>query len=220
MGLAKLIIEVETAQDKFDQSLEVLFNPNKITIQRPVKWGTEAGAGRDVPSSQFGYGEPASLSLELFYDTYEVKKDVQIYTKEIFALTTIRGNLHRPPICKLGWGSFRFHDFQWVLQSLNQSFTLFFEDGTPARATLACNFKQWRSDETEKKLFKKESADVRKTRVVHGGDTLSSIAGAEYNNPSLWRPIAEANHIDNPYRLTPGQVLAIPTLTTRQRQRR
>ena len=222
MELAKLTIRVETEQDKFDKPLKVLFNPNKITIQKAAKWGKASGAGRDVPNSQFAYGEPASLNLELFYDTYAEQQDVQTYTKEIFALTTIEhhGNLHRPPICKLEWGSFRFHDFQWVLQSLNQTFTLFLEDGKPVRATLTCNFKQWRSDEIEEKLLKKESADVPKTRIVQGGDTLSSIAGAEYNNPYMWRPIAEANHIDNPYRLTPGQVLAIPTLTARQNRRR
>jgi nucleoid-associated protein YgaU len=223
MELAKLTIRVETDPGNFDhKALTVLFNPNKIAIQKSAKWGKAAGTGRDVPNAQFAHGEPASLSLELFYDTYESRQDVQAHTREIYALTTIEnhGDLHRPPLCKLEWGLFRFQDFQWVLQSLNQTFTLFLENGTPVRATLGCSFKQWRSDEIEAKLLNKQSADVPKTRIVQRGDTLSQIAGAEYNDPYLWRPIAKANDIDNPYRLVPGQVLAIPTLTTRQRRRR
>jgi len=47
---------------------------------------------------------------------------------------------------------------------------------------------------------------------VRRGDTLNSIAARHYNDPCLWRPIATANGIHNPRRLTPGQVLRIPKL--------
>ena len=106
-----------------------------------------------------------------------------------------------------------------MLQSLNQRFTLFLDDGTPARATLSCTFKQWRSDEVEARLLNKQSPDVAKTRPVRRGDTLSSIAAIEYKDPTQWRPIAEANAIDNPRLLKPGQVLTIPTLVKRRTQR-
>lgn len=218
MELAKLIIRVETGEDEFNKEVKVLFNPNKIGIQKTAKWELVPGAERDVPQSQFTHGEPATLSLELLCDTYEAQTDVRQHTDEIFALTTVEehGELHRPPLCKLEWGKFNFNDFQWVLQSLNQTFTLFLADGTPARATLACTFKQWRSDEVEARLLNRQSADVPKTRTVRRGDTLSSLAGREYKDPTLWRAIAEANNIDNPRQLTPGQVLAIPILRSRQ----
>jgi nucleoid-associated protein YgaU len=47
---------------------------------------------------------------------------------------------------------------------------------------------------------------------VRRGDTLSSIAAEEYNDAMLWRPLAEANRINNPRVLTPGQVLVVPVL--------
>lgn len=218
MTLAKLKIQVEIEENKFSEGFEVLFNPNQISIQKATKWELTPTAERDAPTSQFTYGEPATLSMDLFFDTYEAQRDVRAYTDQIYHLTTVEqhGDLHRPPLCRLAWGDFNFSDFQWVLQSLNQRFTLFLDNGLPVRATLSCTFKQWRSDDVEARLLKKQSPDVTKTRTVHRGDTLSSIAAAEYKDPTQWRPIAEANAIDNPRKLKIGQVLTIPTLTRRR----
>lgn len=44
------------------------------------------------------------------------------------------------------------------------------------------------------------------------GETLTSIAAEEYNNPALWRVIAAANRLDNPRQITPGQRLTVPPL--------
>ncbi len=222
MGLDKLKILVETGPDEFKEEIEVLFNPNQITIQKASKWELAPTAERDVPTSQFTYGEPATLTMDLFFNTYEARTDVREHTNKIYHLTTVEehGDLHRPPLCRLTWGHFNFDDFQWVLQSLNQRFTLFLDNGTPVRATLSCTFKQWRSDEVEAKLLNKQSVDVAKTRTVRRGDTLSSIAAEEYRDPTLWRPIAETNGIDNPRILTPGTPLAIPALRSRGRTRR
>src|SRR5262245_2050106 len=233
MELAMLTILVETAPGKFETEIKALFNPNQITIQKSTKWDVKPKNESDTAKTQFTYGEPATLSMDLFFDTYSDKNNPQVdvrkdkvdgreHTREIFALTTVErvsaqesGELHRPPLCKLVWGKFNISDtFQceWVLQSLNQRFTLFLPDGTPVRATLGCTFRQWRDDETEAKLLNKKSADVVKTRTVRRGDTLSSIAGETYADPTLWRPIAEANRIDSPRALKVGSVLTIPVL--------
>jgi len=222
MALEKLRILVETGPDEFGEEIEVLFNPNQITLQKTARWSLAPTAERDTPTSQFTYGEPAVLTMELFFDTYEAQTDVREHTDRIFHLTTVEhhGDLHRPPLCRLVWGHFNFNDFQWVFQTLNQRFTLFLETGTPVRATLTCTFRQWRSDEMEARLLNRQSVDVAKTRIVRRGETVSSIAAQEYRDPTLWRPIAEANGIDNPRLLRPGQVLAIPALRGRQSGRR
>jgi nucleoid-associated protein YgaU len=216
MELAKLKILPETGGE-----IEALFNPNQITIQKTVNWRPRPTQERDVPESQFTHGQPATLSMDLFFDTYETQEDVRKkHTQKIFALTTVEehGDIHRPPICKLMWGNWEI--FQGILEGLNQRFTLFLADGTPVRATLSCTFKEWRSSEEEAKRQDKKSADVAKTRSIRRGDTLSSIAGEEYNDPTLWRPIAEANGIDNPRVLTPGKPLVIPALRPRGGARR
>lgn len=61
---------------------------------------------------------------------------------------------------------------------------------------------------------KEEPADraVVRTYRVQKGDTLSSIAGQMYRDPSRWQRILEANKetLDGSHRLSVGQVLVIP----------
>ncbi|MBI9044428.1 MAG: LysM peptidoglycan-binding domain-containing protein [Anaerolineaceae bacterium] len=211
MALEKLKILVETDNNVFNKEITALFNPNQISIQKTVNWRTVSGPERDVPGSNFTFGNPAILTLELFLDTYEQASDVRKYSEELVNLTTVEGRVHRPPICKLSWGKAGIF-FKGTLQSLNQRFTLFLADGTPVRATLGCTFKQWRSDKEEIQRQKKQSVDVAKFRTVQRGDTLSGIASKEYHDARLWRAIAKENKINNPRALTPGQVLKIPSL--------
>jgi nucleoid-associated protein YgaU len=152
------------------------------------------------------------------FDTYDTpeqtKTSVRKYTDKIHHLTTVEkhGKKHRPPVLRLHWGGYFF---QGVLERLEQQFTMFMEDGTPVRATCRCTFKEWRTNYDDLNKQKTESADVAKVWIAKRGDSLSSIAFMEYNDPRLWRPIADANNLDDPLSLTPGTQLLIPTLTQR-----
>jgi nucleoid-associated protein YgaU len=215
MALAKLEIRVEGQTDP----IKALFNPNQIIIQKTVNWRTQPRTESDTQETQFTSGNPATLTLDLFFDTYEKRADIEAgsdvtkLTEKVVALTTVEehGDLHRPPICTLSWGQFGSF-FQGVLESLTQRYTLFLSNGTPVRATLSCSFKQWRSKDEEKRLLRLSSVDVAKTRTVRRGDSLASIADEEYLDPTLWRPIAEANGIDDPRSVVPGMGLSIPPL--------
>jgi nucleoid-associated protein YgaU len=211
MDLAKLTIIAETAPDQFTQQIEALFNPSEISIQQSVNWPDQPTAQRDVVNQQHTNADPATLSLDLFFDTYEAGSDVREHTSQVAKLAIIEthGNMHRPPVCKLSWGKVFF---QGTLQSLTQRFTMFLASGIPVRATLQCTFKQWRSDPEEVRRLDKNSADVEKRYTVRRGDSLTTIAYHEFRDPKLWRPIADANHIENPRKLTPGSVLRIPRL--------
>jgi len=61
-------------------------------------------------------------------------------------------------------------------------------------------------------MGKHRSANFDKRQRVRRGDTLSSIAGSLYGDPKKWRPIAEANALDDPLALLPGQLLTIPAI--------
>jgi nucleoid-associated protein YgaU len=213
-SLQKLTIRSETAQGEFANAIEVLFNPNRITLQKSAIWRRSPAGESDTQQARFVGGEPATLSVELFFDTYERQENVLDRTRPIFALTTIEqhGHLHRPPLCQLQWGRNNFDGFLWTLQNLTQTLTLFRSDGTPVRATLTCSFTQWRGEREEARALGLSSPDVAKLRVVRRGETLSGVAAEEYNDPALWRHIAEANGIDNPRHLPPGTVLAVPPL--------
>jgi nucleoid-associated protein YgaU len=212
----KLKIRPETGDD-----IVVLFNPNTIKIDKTFQWRSTPKPQSDVSQPQPTHGDAATLTIsELFFDTYEARSNVRDQTNRLFQLTVVDGELHRPPIVTLQWGSWTFDDFQWVLQQLNQTFTLFLDDGTPVRATLNCIFKQWISNQEEAQRQNKQSSDVPKTHAVKRGETLSSIASQELKDATQWRAIAKANDIDNPRKLIPGSILTIPTLQKRRFQPR
>lgn len=230
MALSKLTIipEREGSKLQFDESggIEALFNPKLLTFNRSVGWKNAQAAQRDVPELEFTSAEPRTLTLDLIFDTYDTpaakKRDVRkIYTDKMLHLTTVEkhGDKHRPPVCRLRWGT-TGDFFDGVLEKLDQKFTMFLDDGTPVRATLTCSFKEWRTNSKDQKQQNLKSPDVAKRWTVKRGDSLSSIAAEEYLDPSLWRPIAARNNLDNPLNLTPGRVLLIPALSLSELSRR
>lgn len=217
-----ILVELPGGQLQFDEKnsdccIVAMFNPTRFTISRSAQWESQKAAKRDSPELQFTSAEPSTLSIDLFFDTYdnpnEKKQKVSDLTRKLLHLTTVEshGDKHRPPVCRLKWGAADVF-FQGVLQQLEQQYTLFMEDGTPVRATAKCTFKQWRSNQDDLNKQNLLSADVAKIWVVKRGQTLASIAAYEYRDPRKWRPIAEANGIEDPLDLRPGATLVLPPL--------
>lgn len=189
--------------------IPVLFNPTQYRLDKGNTIAEIGVPGLDSPILQYVRGNTRTLSMELFFDTYEQQTDVREHTNRIYGLLGIRGETHVPPICTFTWGDFIF---RCVLDSVSGRFTLFLAEGVPVRATLTVNFKEFIEVDIEVRATPTESSDHTKTRIVKRGDTLSSIAAAEYGDPAKWRPIAEANRIDRPRLLQPGWVLVVPPL--------
>jgi hypothetical protein len=195
-----------------------MFNPNAITIAKTVNWTDQGGKRRDHPRVQFEGGASRTLTLSLFFDSYEAaegEKDVRVQTRKVAELARFDGNLHRPPVCLVTWGGTgQEYDlpFRGVVTSLTQKYTLFLPDGTPVRATLDLTFKEYEKPGRQERARPTHSPDRRRTRRVKRGDTLWSIAGDVYEDPARWRPIAQANGIANPRELVPGTELLIPAL--------
>ena len=211
MTLEKLTIKAEkSSPGDFKDQIKVLFNPSEITMTIP--------GGKMGDYGLLATEESATLSLNLFFDTtlnQYPPENVQTYTKQIVSLTQPRIGTEkkRPPRCQLIWGTISGKDSvilaDCFLETVTKKLTHFLEDGTPVRATLDCTFKEWKEPETQKKI---ENPIDDPVRIVKRGETLSSIATEEFGDPSLWRIIAEENHLINPRKLTPGTVLTIPPL--------
>jgi nucleoid-associated protein YgaU len=229
MSLAMLTIRYEKGgEGRFDGKLEALFNPNQLSFSRSVTWErldpvklTKSVADG---SMQFKSASPETLTLSLFFDTYggdprggvvsggmlgsllmdTSQPSVLKYTDAVARLAQLDQELHRPPVCKLSWG--RNTIFQGVITNQTRKLELFLEDGTPVRASVECTFQEViRGTELH-------SADVAKQYVVRPGDTLMRIASELYGDVALWRVIADANGIEDPRRIKPGRVLAIPRI--------
>lgn len=200
------------------EEFKVLFNPTEYTFEDSSKWEDQQG-NRRRPELQYTGGERKRLSMELFYDTYEAKEDVRLYTgklQQLLVVTTDGGNNgKRPPVVELSWGQAQSNvgfPFKCVLESLKQQFTLFTSDGMPVRAKVSVSFKEYELPKDEQKREPRRSSYPAQTYTVREGETLSGVASAVWNDPAKWRVLAEANEISNPRALEPGQSLIVPAI--------
>ena len=208
--------------------IKARFNPEKYTASRSVQYAEIAIPGLDAPVVQFVRGQSEKITLELFFDTTELGMvdsvtDVRTLTAQVYRLMDVRSDTHAPPRVTLSWGEGGqlFNNAGavviWcVVESVSQEFTLFSPSGVPLRAKLNVTFRDAWTIDQQLAQTPRESSDRTKLVQVKRGQTLSEIAWQQYNDPALWRPIAEANNLDNPRLLAAGTVLKIPSLNPGQ----
>ena len=196
--------------------IKVLFNPNEYRLAKSNQFAEVAIPGLSAPPLQFGRGGAQTLTLQLFFDTYDSKystntsqrnTDVRFFTQQVTDLMKINPELHAPPICMFSWGNL---NFVGVLEQATLRCTLFLPSGIPVRATLDVTFKQYFEGTEETGLLR--SATFDRHYVVRPGDTLTGIAALHYDDPARWRPIAEKNNLEDPLSIRPGQMLTIPAI--------
>ncbi|MCP4369592.1 MAG: LysM peptidoglycan-binding domain-containing protein [Deltaproteobacteria bacterium] len=197
-------------------TVEAMYNPNELTISTRNKFQRAAMPGLPTPVTQFVSGETQTISLNLFFDTYEKGEDVRDYTSKVMELLKIDRKLHAPPVCKFDWGGSPISGdkkvFRGVIDSVSQKFTMFLDGGTPVRATLAVSISEYKTIAEQVKLLDLQSADRTKHRIFKQGDSLWFLAHNEYGDPAKWRVIADANKIENPLDISPGTELVLPPL--------
>ena len=193
-----------------------LFNPNEYTFTKHNDWRQIESLGKNIPELKFAGGKSMTLKMQLFFDTYAIGEDVRQTTDRIWKLMLINPNLTdsktgkgRPPKVMFHWGS--TWSFKAVITDISQKFTMFRHDGIPVRATLDVTFLQ--ADEVG--VYEAQNPTTRgqaghKQRVINEGDTIDWIAHEEYGDCTKWRLIADTNNLDDPLKLKPGHVLAIP----------
>ncbi|MCG8364048.1 MAG: LysM peptidoglycan-binding domain-containing protein [Pseudanabaenales cyanobacterium] len=208
MALEKAFIQ-PVAGGRTGRAIQVLFNPTEYSLETSNQFQRTAVPGTATPATQFVSGNTQTLTMDLFFDSYEKGEDVRRYTREITALLDIDPALHAPPICEFRWGSL---NFKATLEQVNQKFTLFLESGIPVRATLSVTFKEYKTLTEQLQGVRKESSDRTKRIIPKQGDSLWMMANQEYEDSSLWRPIANANKISNPRILAIGKELIVPIL--------
>ncbi len=169
-----MALEKATITPEGEEPIPVLFNPTQYSLDKSNQIAEVGIPGLGSPILQYVRGNARTLTMELFFDTYEKQTEVREYTDKIYALLGIKGATHVPPVCKLTWGDF---EFRCVLGRVSGRFTLFLGNGTPVRATLSVTFKEFIDVEVLVREPPTGSADHTKSRTVKRGDTLSSIAG-------------------------------------------
>jgi hypothetical protein len=217
MPLEKLTILPEN-----NGPIQALFNPERYTVSKSVQLAELNIPGLDAPVVQFVRGQNEKISMELFFDTTDLGMidpvtDVRTLTARVYQLLKIDGNLHAPPRVRLAWGSggqltsYGARISPWlILESLSEEFSLFSPGGVPVRAKLNVSFREAWTISQQLQVTPRHSSDRTTLHRVVRGETLCQIAYEQYSDPTQWRLIADANSLDNPRLLTPGEVLVIP----------
>jgi hypothetical protein len=189
------------------------FNPEQFSISKTNDWAEPKTSGDQQSQFQFNQEGLRTISgLSLWFDTYEEDKDVRTVTDKLRDLMKASvqesgGTKTRPPHVVFIWGQYR--SFTAVVTSITEEFRLFFADGRPARAKVTLSLKEVPQPQTGQNPTSR-AAGARRMRMVQLGDTLDWIAYTELGTPAAWRILADANGLDDPRRLRPGQMLLIP----------
>jgi nucleoid-associated protein YgaU len=192
------------------------FNPKEYTVSKSASWKKEPVKGAKKTSMpEFQGAEPRSLSVEFFLDqasspTHNLKEDIERLFQCCTPLDeTIDKNEPSPPFVVFSWG--RNVTFTAHVKKVSAKYTLFTDDGEPARAVCSLDLEELPADYPRQNPTS-GGLHARRTHTLVTGDTLPGVASAEYGDPNLWRAIATANGIDDPLRLRSGRMLSVPRL--------
>lgn len=208
MALEKaVIINLDTGEQ-----IPVMFNPEEYSLELGNTFAEIGVPGLAKPPVQYIRGTARQLQMELFFDTYEQRRDVRRETQRVVTLLEKVGPLQAPPILLFSWGTLQF---KCVLERVSQRFIMFLQDGSPVRARLNITLKEYEriTVDIEHGLF----VGPPSVRNVIEGDTLDRFAYEYLGDPGAWRAIAELNNIDDPFALIPGTTLVMPSNTANQR---
>ena len=214
------------------ESFRVMYNPEELKLEQGNTFAEIGIPGLGTPPVQYVRGKARTLSMELFFDTYETGEDVRAYTAPIVRLLDKNPQTLAPPVLLFSLGRLQF---RCVLTDAGQRFTMFARDGTPVRSTMSVRLQEYVDVTTQVRQgvflgsptlsgavtaavaaaspaaqIPGSPAQAPVVHIVGASDTLSGIAAAHLGDPGRWREVALANGIVDPLRLTVGAGLVIP----------
>jgi nucleoid-associated protein YgaU len=196
------------------ETFEVQFNPSEYVISKSATWDhkpSTSAANTTMP--QFMGANSAELTFELFLDATQTKPADLVKTVDTLffccspLVKTKQQKKPSAPFVVLEWGQLKFTG---NVKSVAAKYTLFNEKGEPLRATCNVTLQELPTG----KPFTNPTSGGREPTTSHrvvAGDTLASIAWAEYQDPTMWRHVAAANGIDDPLRLREGTMILVPS---------
>lgn len=209
-----------TLKTKDGQQLKCRFNPKEITVAKSSEWhATPAKGAKKAPTPEFVGANQRTLQMELFFDGWDSGAgDVTSDIEKLFTWTCPTDKSRRtpkpqPPIVVLHWGS--VHYFEVYLKSVSAKYTMFSPHGAPIRATVTVACEETPMSASGQNPTSGGVAG-RRSHLLTAGESLASVAFAEYRSAALWRALADVNGIDDPTRVKPGTTLMIPPLSAMQ----
>jgi hypothetical protein len=199
-------------------SLEFKYNPESFSFSQTAIWTDPPHhvGKKYAPPPTHQRTNPATVSMEVFFDAFEeFRGDV---TEDVLTLVDwtkpcppmMEGGVMNPPLLSFMWGSSKaLEGFLGYLSSVAVNYTLFRMDGTPIRATCTISLIEVPDPPARTNPTSGGQAGLH-AHVLIEGETLQSVAWAEYRRPDFWRALAAFNGIDDPFRVPPGTRLLLP----------
>ncbi len=191
--------------------VEFPYNPDEYTVRKDSEWhASTQPAAESGPRPQFHGTRTAGMDVKILLDTFSIPPNppqvaIAILQEAMQPIPLIQPS--KPPFVTFGWGPNIVLE-QAYIKSVSVTYKRFLL-GVPVRAEVTVSLEEVPlsipgTNPTSGGIM------TRKSHTVVEGDTLASIAWAEFGDATKWRALAEANDIDDPMRLTPGQVLLVP----------
>ncbi len=219
MSLAKAqLIELDQSFEKEKdggRKVAVQFNPEslKVTFANQIvqPQGGDQAAGNS--GRQFVGAGTTKLALQLWFDVTAMEKDavddVRRLTQDVVYFMTPQKSDQdpaklAPPGIRFQWGSFLFDG---MVEALEETLEFFSSEGKPLRAAIALTLSQQKilvsTFEGDGKVPNRPGQTPLKS--AKQGDSLQGMAGKDGKQD--WQGIAAANGIEDPLRMSPGQLV-------------
>lgn len=234
MALAKASLWKLSPGQAPARQLEVQFNPEslKVTYSNQLQAANQGQASDNNQGSaaiQYVGRGTTKLAVTLWFDVTAEQSvapgadtftDVNKLTQKVIELikvdkATAQRDQPIPAAVRFLWGSFQFDG---IAESIEQSLEFFSSDGVPLRASITLNLTQQSISNTfidrpatpptppGASLPSGAAPGTNPLTAATAGVTLQGMADA-IGKGADWQAIAQANGIENPRLLAPGQLI-------------
>lgn len=218
-GLTKAQL-IELKQDLSDEKggghkVVVQFNPETLKVSFANQIDTPKGGDQasGTAGRQFVGSGTTKLSLQLWFDASASEgqpvDDVRRLTQDvIFFMTPQKSDSDpkrlSPPGVRFLWGSFIFDG---LVDSLEESLEFFSPAGKPLRASVSLAMSQQKILHVDlgANTAGPPTKGTKPLTPARQGDTLADMAAKAGKGD--WQAIAQANGIEDPLRMKPGQLV-------------
>jgi nucleoid-associated protein YgaU len=199
------------------------FNPTDITMARKSSTSTTAAPGKGGSRNTTKKVNASTITLaKVVFEgmTTKLRCDTLLtwmnpdagFLGQFLNVITGKNLKTQPPELTFQWGP-PMIGFMYTVKmtSCTVKYTRFTSAGIPCRAEVGMTLSEIPTLlGTLPQNPTSGGLTGRRGHTVGHGETLQSIATANYGNPNLWRRIAEVNGIQDPSRVRPGATVYLP----------
>ncbi len=140
----------------------------------------------------------------------DANKDPDLVINNIMALTKFEPSAHNPERVEFIWGTL---DFIGVVESCSAEYMMFKPNGNPLRVKIDLSIAGEEAQIINGiKQLPFSSPDRTKERTLLEGDQLWMLADREYDDPAMWKVIADSNGVLNPRKLGGTKNYIVPSI--------